>query len=136
MVVAIEIGRMTEGAGAGTVDRRTIAIDPGNLHPADRRMAQFAVAGGVVAMDCGDDVAAMTAGAGRASGNSAVVLDQMVLVIAGVGVVAGSAGRSNTGVDGIPHFRSDPGSVARGARNGRIVGRHIVQGDDLRWSGE
>jgi len=51
MGVTAEIGRMAEGAGAGTVGGSTMAIDANNPHPGYRRVAQVAVAGGTVAMD-------------------------------------------------------------------------------------
>jgi len=136
MGVTIEIGSVTEGAVAGTVGGSTMAIDTNNPHPGHRGVAQVAVAGGAVAMDCGNDVAGMAARAGRAAGNPTVILDQMILVIAGIGVVTSGASRSKTGVDGISHFRADTGVMASGASPWGIVCRTIMEGDDLGRGGE
>lgn len=85
VVVAAEIGRVTEGAVAGTVGRRAITVDAGDFRPGDRRVAEVTGAGGTVAMDSGNDVASMAAGAGRAAGYPIMILDQVVFVASGVG---------------------------------------------------
>jgi len=87
-------------------------------------------------MDCGNDVAGMAARAGRAAGNPTMILDQMIFVIAGIGVVASGAIRSKTGVDGISHFLADTGVMASGASPWWIVGYAIMECDDLVCGGE
>lgn len=137
MGVSAEIGGMTEGAGAGTVGGSAMAIGPSNPHPGCWRVAQITVAGGAVAMDGGNDVAAMAAGAGRAAGYPAMILDQMVFIVVGVGTMASGAGCSNTRVDGSPYFRVGVYVVmASGASPWRNIAWAVMQGDDLVRGGQ
>ena len=126
MDVAAEIGSVAGAAVAGTIDGSPPATTTDNLDTGVRLVAHGTGAGGAVSMECGDDVAAMTARAGRSPRHPTVIFDQVILIIAGVRGVASGAICSKAGVDGISdygHFRADDGIVAGGARAGRVVGR-------------
>lgn len=86
--VTAKVSRMAEGAIAGTVGGRAMAIGASGQDTGDRRVAQGAGAGDVVAMNRDDDIAAMAAGAGGNSAQEIVVFDGMVSKIGGVGGVA------------------------------------------------
>lgn len=81
-------------------------------------MAQGAGADDAVAMDGGNDVAAVAARAGGGAGHSTMVLDLMVFIIAGIGGVASGAVRSKACDDGISdqcHLWADDCVMASGA---------------------
>lgn len=108
-----------------------MAIDAGNLDAAHRRMAQGAGADAAVAVNGENDVVAMAARAGGGPGYPIMVLDCMVFIIVRIWGVASGTVRSKAGVDGISHFLTDAGVMASGARSWWIVGRAIMQGDNL-----
>ena len=75
MDVAAEIGSMAGAAVTGTINRCPPATTAGNLDSGVRRVAHGAGADGAIAMECGDDVATMTACAGSNSRNPTVIFD-------------------------------------------------------------
>ena len=85
MEVAVEIDGVTESTVAGAVGGCTPTTS--NLHPGDWRVAKGAGAYSGIAVYRDDNVAGMAARAGRDAGDSTVILDQMVFVIAGIGGV-------------------------------------------------
>lgn len=101
MGVPVEIVSVAEAAVAGTVGGGAMAIDSGDLYPADRRVAKGTVAGAAVTVDTGDDITVMAACAGDDSGHAIVILDHMILIIGGVWIVAIRTVRGNSCGDGI-----------------------------------